>query len=129
VNARGIYPPVDVLSSLSRMMRKGAGPGRTRDDHLAVAAQLTAALATARQVSDLAELIGAASLSGTDQSYLAFRDAVEQRLFDQGTDEVRGLDDTLDRAWSALAELPSRELTMLSPEQIARRLPRAKAGS
>ena len=58
VNARGIYPPVDPLASLSRLMRSGAGPGKTRDDHLDVAAQLLAALARARQLRELAELVG-----------------------------------------------------------------------
>ena len=123
VHARGVYPPVDVLSSLSRLMRHGAGPGRTREDHLDVAAQVMAALATARQASELAELIGAASLSETDQRYLTYRDAVERRLFDQGVDEERTFAQTLDRAWSALAELPKRELTMLPADLIAQRLP------
>ncbi|MGJ3562069.1 hypothetical protein ACR6C2_43155 [Streptomyces sp. INA 01156] len=57
-HALGVYPPVDALSSLSRLMRKGAGPGRTRADHLDVAAQLLAALARARQVRELADLVG-----------------------------------------------------------------------
>ena len=59
VHARGVYPPVDPLASLSRLMRRGAGPGRTRDDHLDVAAQLLAALARARRSRELAELVGA----------------------------------------------------------------------
>ena len=58
LHARGIYPPVDALSSLSRLMRHGAGPGRTRDDHLDVAAQTLAALAAARRAGELAELVG-----------------------------------------------------------------------
>ena len=62
IYARGVYPPVDALSSLSRLMRHGAGPGRTRDDHLDVAAQTLAALAAARRAAELAELIGAAGL-------------------------------------------------------------------
>ena len=74
-HARGAYPPVDPLSSLSRLMRHGAGPGRTRDDHLDVAAQVLAALARARQVRELAELIGAAALSITDRLYLEFDNA------------------------------------------------------
>jgi V/A-type H+-transporting ATPase subunit B len=107
-------------------MRSGAGEGRTRDDHLDVAAQVMGALANARQVSELAELLGAASLSDTDQRYLTYRDAVEQHLFDQGVDEVRTFDETLDRAWSALAELPRRELTMVPADMLARRLPLPK---
>jgi V/A-type H+-transporting ATPase subunit B len=118
VQAHGIYPPVDPLSSLSRLMRSGAGPGRTRKDHLDVAAQVMAALARARQARELAELVGAAALSATDQHYLAFSAAFEQRLVDQGRDEQRTLDQTLDRAWAVLSELPRRELTMVSASQL-----------
>jgi V/A-type H+-transporting ATPase subunit B len=113
VAATGVYPPVEPLGSLSRLMRRGAGPGRTRDDHLDVAAQLLAALARARQVRELADLVGAAALSTTDQLYLAFEDAFRTDLVDQGRDEARTLDATLDRAWAVLAHLPRRELTML----------------
>jgi V/A-type H+/Na+-transporting ATPase subunit B len=67
VSARGVYPPVEPLSSLSRLMRHGAGPGHTRADHLDVASQLLAALARARQIRELAELIGTAALSETEQ--------------------------------------------------------------
>ena len=123
VDARGVYPPVDVLSSLSRLMRSGAGPGRTREDHLDVAAQVMAALARARQAAELAELVGSAALSETDRSYLAYRDVVEHGLFDQGADESRSLEDTLGRAWAALAELPARELTMLPTAFLARFIP------
>ncbi len=113
LHARGIYPPVDPLQSLSRLMRKGAGPGRTRDDHLDIAAQLLAALARARQVLELADLVGMDTLSGTDQQYLAYETAFGETLLDQGRDENRTLDQTLDLAWTVLAELPRRELTML----------------
>jgi V/A-type H+-transporting ATPase subunit B len=121
--ARGVYPPVDPLSSLSRLMRKGAGPGRTRDDHLDLAAQMLAALSRARQVRELAELVGTSALSTTDSSYLRFEQVFEREFVAQRPDEHRGLDDTLDRAWRALAVLPRRELTMLPPDQVERRLP------
>jgi V/A-type H+/Na+-transporting ATPase subunit B len=113
LHARGLYPPVDVLSSLSRLMRKGAGPNRTREDHLDVAAQVIAALARARQAAELADLIGTAALSGTDRTYLDYQRAVEQRLLHQGTAESRTMEETLELAWQALAVLPRRELTML----------------
>jgi V/A-type H+-transporting ATPase subunit B len=113
LHAAGIYPPVDGLASLSRLMRKGAGPGRTRDDHLDLAAQVLAALARSRQARELADLVGEDALSATDRAYLAFADRVEHRMLDQRRDESRSLDDTLDRAWDALAVLPRRELTML----------------
>jgi V/A-type H+-transporting ATPase subunit B len=122
VHARGIYPPVDPLTSLSRMMRHGAGPGHTRADHLDLAAQVLAALARAEQVRELAELLGRAALSETDQQYLAFETTIEQRLLDQGVAESRTLDDTLDRAWEALGRLPRRELTALDPRMVAQHL-------
>jgi V/A-type H+-transporting ATPase subunit B len=116
--ATGVYPPVDPLGSLSRLMRRGAGPGRTRDDHLDLAAQLLAALSRARQVRELADLVGAAALSTTDQLYLAFEAAFRADLVDQGRDESRPLDTTLDRAWAVLGHLPRRELTMLSAQLL-----------
>ncbi len=119
LHARGIYPPIDPLQSLSRLMRKGAGPGRTREDHLDLAAQLLAALARARQARELADLVGLETLSGTDQQYLAFETAFGRVLLDQGHAENRTLDQTLDRAWQVLDELPRRELTMLPIDLIA----------
>jgi len=120
--ARGAYPPVEPLSSLSRLMRHGAGPGRTRDDHLDLAAQTLAALARARQVRELAELIGAGALTETDRTYLKFEDAFTQNVMTQRPDERRDLDATLDRAWQALAVLPRRELTMLPAPLVAQKL-------
>jgi len=127
LHARGLYPPVDVLSSLSRLMRKGAGRGRTREDHLDVAAQVIGALARAQQAAELADLIGASALSATDRTYLEYRAAVEQRLLRQGTTESRTLDETLGLAWSALSVLPRRELTMLPAELVRTYLPEGRA--
>ncbi len=115
---RGVYPPVDPLSSLSRLMRRGAGPGRTRADHLDVAAQLLAALAHARQVGELAELVGEGALGVTDRLYLRFAEMFSTVLLDQRRDELRSLDESLARAWQVLSVLPRRELTMLSTEQL-----------
>ncbi len=123
VQARGVYPPVDVLSSLSRLMRHGAGPGRTREDHLDVAAQALAALARARQTAELAELVGPAALTATDRRYLEFRTALERGVLHQGIHEERGLEQTLDLVWQSLAVLPRRELTMLGADMIDRHLP------
>ena len=114
IAARGIYPPVDVLSSLSRLMRHGAGPGQTREDHLDVAAQTLAALAVARRARELAELVGTVALSELDRRYTALEEAFERQLMNQGRAENRTLDATLDRAWQVLGVLPRRELTMLS---------------
>lgn len=118
VHAHGVYPPVDPLASLSRLMREGAGPGRTRADHLVVAAQLLASLARARQVRQLAEIVGSAALNATDQRYLDLGSVLERRLLDQPRTEVRSLEDTLDRCWEVVSVLPRRELTMLSEELL-----------
>jgi V/A-type H+/Na+-transporting ATPase subunit B len=118
VHARGIYPPFDALSSLSRLMRHGAGPQRTRDDHLDVAAQTYAVLAHAQELRELAELVGEAALSDTDRRYLAAADAAERHLINQGRTEDRSLDATLDAAWGALSVLPRRELTMVGDAQL-----------
>ncbi|NUS81601.1 MAG: V-type ATP synthase subunit B [Streptomyces sp.] len=112
-HALGVYPPVDALSSLSRLMRKGAGPGRTRPDHLDVAAQTLAALSRARQVRELSDLVGQEALSSTDRRYLDFDEAFSHRFMDQRRDETRPLDRTLDAAWQVLLTLPRSELALL----------------
>ena len=124
LHAQGVYPPADPLQSLSRLMRRGAGPGRTRADHLDVAAQVLAALARARQARELADLVGRDTLSGTDQRYLDYQDLVEHSFLDQGRAESRPLDTTLALAWRVLAELPRRELTMLPAAMVDEYLPR-----
>jgi len=118
-----VYPPVDALSSLSRLMRRAAGEGRTREDHLDVAAQMLAALAAGRRARELAELIGTAALSDTDRRYQALERAYESVLVDQGRSEDRTLGDTLDRAWQVLATLPRQQLTMLPTRTLDARYP------
>lgn len=118
VHARGVYPPVDPLSSLSRLMRKGAGPGRTRADHLDVAAQLLAALARARQVRELADLLGESSLGGTEHRYLELDEAFPHRFLAQRPDQNRPLAAALDLAWDLLLGLPRGELSMLPADLL-----------
>ncbi len=113
IAARGVYPPIDPLSSLSRMMRRGVGQGRTRADHLDVAAQLDAAVAQARSIRDLSELVGPDALTATDRRYLAFLDTFEQHLVTQRADQSLSLDEAFTRAWRVLSVLPRRELTMI----------------
>lgn len=120
LDTAGVYPPVDELSSLSRLMRHGAGPGRTREDHLELAAQMVASLARAREATELAELVGEAGITDTDRCYLALVGAVESGLLSQDPDESRELEDSLGRAWRALGVLPRRELTMVSAASLSR---------
>ncbi len=121
LQVRGVYPPFDPLASLSRLMRLGAGPGRTRDDHLAVAAQIYASLAQARRASDLAEIVGEDALSEHERRYLGLAEAFRTRFLSQGRNESRSLEDTLARAWEVVSLLPRRELSMLTAEMLDRR--------
>ncbi len=121
LHRRGIYPPLDTLGSLSRLMRLGAGPGRTRDDHLDLAAQLYASVARARRITELSELIGEDALSVTDRRFLDFAAYYESAFLAQQRDESRSIDDTLDRAWSVVSRLPATELTMLPAAGLAER--------
>ncbi len=117
--ARGISPPFDALASLSRLMRHGGGPGRTREDHLEVAAQLYGIAARARQAADLAEVVGEDALSAEDRDYLRAREVFEHDFLSQSLDESRSLVETLDRAWLVASALPRSELSMISPETLA----------
>ena len=116
--ARGVSPPLDPLASLSRLMRHGAGPGFTRDDHLEISAQLYALAARARQAADLAEVVGEDALSESDRLHLHARASLEQDFLSQPLDEVRSLDETLDRAWAVVSRLPRTELSMISPSLL-----------
>lgn len=113
VQATGVYPPIDALASLSRLMRKGVGRGRTREGHGDLAAQLVASLSRSRQVRDLADLVGSTALSATDRAYLEFSAAFEHGVLDQRRDENRSINETFERAWAVTSTLPVQELTML----------------
>jgi V/A-type H+/Na+-transporting ATPase subunit B len=117
---QGVAPPVDVLSSLSRLMRKGTGEGRTRADHPGLASQLVAAVAHAAEVADLAELVGTAALTETDRRYLDLAAAFRSVLVSQGPQESRSLEESLARAWQVASVLPKRELTMLPAADVDR---------
>ncbi|MGZ4354179.1 MAG: V-type ATP synthase subunit B [Gaiellaceae bacterium] len=121
LHVRGVYPPFDALGSLSRLMRLGAGPGRTRDDHLQIAAQLYAFVAEAQRVADLADVVGESGLTARDHRFLSFADAFLVRFLAQGRGETRSLEETLERAWAAASVLPKRELTMVAAELVERR--------
>jgi V/A-type H+-transporting ATPase subunit B len=126
VAAESVYPPVDLLGSLSRLMRKGAGEGRTRQDHLDVAAQGLAALARAQQARELADLVGEEALSETDRRYVDFATALYDEVVNQSPAEDRPMEETLDRLWAALATLPTRELSMVSAQQRRDHLPQRR---
>jgi V/A-type H+-transporting ATPase subunit B len=118
LDRRGVYPPIDVLPSLSRLMGLGAGPGRTREDHRPVADQLYALYARGRDVRRMAAIVGAASLGDEERRLLAFADDFEARLVGQG-DAFRSIEETLDLGWRLLSTFPPATLTRL-PEALVR---------
>ena len=118
LDRRGVYPPFDALGSLSRLMRLGAGAGRTRDDHLDIAAQLYGLVAQAHQIADLAEIIGEDALSAGEQRYLGFAEAFEREFLAQGRSETRTIDETLDRAWAVASHLPRSDLSMVGASAL-----------
>lgn len=120
LHRRGIYPPVDVLPSLSRLMRLGIGEGKTRADHRPLAGRLYAAYAKGRDVRRLESIVGREALSETDLAYLGFAEAFERRFIHQG-DRARTLEETLDLGWELLLELPDEELRHLPPEELEKR--------
>jgi V/A-type H+-transporting ATPase subunit B len=118
-----VYPPVNVLPSLSRLMKDGTGKGYTHADHPALASQLYAAYARATQARVLASVVGEEGLSDTDRSYLAFGARFEQELVRQA--EPRALEASMEAGWTCLRALPRSELARLSDGQIARYIDRA----
>jgi V/A-type H+-transporting ATPase subunit B len=113
----GIYPPVNVLPSLSRLMKDGTGGDNTHPDHPALASQLYAAYARATQSRLLASVVGEEGMSDTDRRYLTFGRAFERSLISQTN--ARSLEESMALGWSLLRTLPRSELTRLSDEQIA----------
>src|SRR3990172_2575916 len=112
LSRKGIYPPVDVLPSLSRLMNLGIGAGKTREDHRGVADQLYASYAKGRDVRRLAAIIGEEGLSDMDKRYLRFADEFEKVFIGQG-DTDRSMDDTLKLGWQLLSILPKTELVRI----------------
>ena len=116
LHQKNIYPPVNILPSLSRLMKDGIGDGFTREDHDEVASQLFSSYSRVQEVRSLAQIIGEEDLSETDQSFMEFGRAFEKRFLGQGQDEQRSIEDTLNIGWEILKILPKDELERISPE-------------
>ncbi len=114
----GVYPPVTVLPSLSRLMKDGIGKGRTRDDHPRWGAQLYAAYAKTQDIRALASVIGEEELSEVDQKYLKFGRAFEREFVNQAFTENRTIERTLEIGWKLLSMLPKKELTRVTLDEI-----------
>jgi V/A-type H+-transporting ATPase subunit B len=117
---QGVYPPVYIPPSLSRLMKDGIGKDDTREDHPRVASQLYASYARALEVRNLASIIGAEELSELDRQFLAFAEGFENRFVNQGEDEDRSIIESLTVAWDLLSMLPPDVLARLSEVDIAK---------
>jgi len=117
MNNKGIYPPIDVLGSLSRLMKDGIGEGFTRKDHPSLSDQLYASYALGLDKRKLAEVIGRKELNRLDQILLDFADIFEEQFVNQGN-EHRSIEDSLKLGWALIAKLPKSELTKIADELI-----------
>ena len=116
LHRKGVYPPADVLPSLSRLMNLGIGPKRTREDHKQLSDQLYANYAEGRDLRGLVAIVGEDALSARDKRLLKFADRFEALFVRQGKNEDRTIFQTLDIGWNLLADIPENELTRISPE-------------
>lgn len=118
LHTEGIYPPVDVLPSLSRLKDKGIGKGKTREDHAGVMNQLYAAYARGKNAEELAVVLGESALTPMDLVYVEFARHFEQEFIAQGENENRSILESLDLGWKLLGILPKVELKRIRPEYI-----------
>ncbi|BCV23955.1 V-type ATP synthase subunit B [Gelria sp. Kuro-4] len=126
LHRKGIYPPIDVLPSLSRLKDKGIGRGKTREDHADTMNQLYAAYARGKEAKELAAILGEAALSETDKLFSKFADEFEARYVKQGENEDRTIIQTLDLGWELLSMLPRGELKRIRDEYLDKYLPAEK---
>jgi V/A-type H+-transporting ATPase subunit B len=129
LHRKGIYPPINVLPSLSRLMNLGIGKGHTREDHKKVSDQMYAGYAEGNDLRGLVAIVGKDALSERDRMLLEFADLFEQRFVKQGYDEDRTIVDTLDLGWDLLSTLPVEQLTRIDRDLINKYHPKFKAGA
>ena len=118
LNRKNIYPPIDVLPSLSRLMNHGIGADKTREDHAGLSSQLYAAYAEGRDLRNLVAVVGEEALTDRDKKFLAFANEFEKRFVSQGRHENRTVEDSLELGWEFLAAIPEPELKRVKPEHI-----------
>ena len=118
LDQQGVYPPISVLPSLSRLMKDGIGEGYTRADHADVSNQLFASYAKVSDARGLASVIGEEELSPTDKQYLAFGERFEREFLGQGQDAERTIDESLDLGWRLLSILPREELERIDEKVL-----------
>ena len=118
LNQKGIYPPIDVLPSLSRLMKDGIGSDYTREDHADLSNQIFSSYSKVQDVRSLAQIIGEDDLSDVDKLYLKFGRAFEETFVAQGASENRSMNETLDLGWKLLSILPPSELDRVEPDLL-----------
>lgn len=128
IHAQGIYPPVDVLPSLSRLKDKGIGKGKTREDHADVMNQLYAAYARGKNAKELAVVLGESALSEEDILFVKFADAFEDKFIRQGEDENRTIEESLAIGWDLLAMLPRASLKRVREAWLEKYYPKKGEG-
>ncbi|MCD6407555.1 V-type ATP synthase subunit B [bacterium] len=122
LHLKGIYPPIDVLTSLSRLRDKGIGVDKktgkklTREDHPAIASQLFASYARGKEAEELAMVLGEAALTESDVAHLKFSRMFEEEFINQGKEENRSIEETLDIGWKLLRTLPKSDIKRIPPE-------------
>lgn len=121
---KGIYPPINVLPSLSRLKDKGIGLNKTREDHANVMNQLFSSYARGKEAKELAVILGEAALSEIDKKYVKFSDKFELLFVTQGEDENRTIQESLDIGWKLLTILPKEELKRIKDDFIEKYLPK-----
>lgn len=124
LHLRGIYPPINVLPSLSRLKDKGIGLNKTREDHANVMNQLFASYARGKESKELAVILGEAALTEVDKKYVRFADKFEEIFVKQGEDENRSIKESLNTGWQLLTILPTEELKRIKDEFIKKYLPK-----
>ncbi len=126
LHQKGIYPPINVLPSLSRLMNAGIGEGHTREDHKSVSDQMYAAYAQGRELRGLVAIVGEDALNERDLQMLKFADVFENEFLRQGRDEDRTISETLDMCWELLQEIDTRFLVRLDQKWIDKYHPTEK---
>ncbi|MGB7789386.1 ATP synthase subunit B [Methanoregula sp.] len=129
LHRKGIYPPINVLPSLSRLMNLGIGKGKTREDHKKVSDQMYAGYAEGNDLRGLVAIVGKDALSERDRLLLDFADLFENRFVRQGYDEDRTIEDTLNLGWDLLATLPVEQLTRIDRDLINKYHPKFRTGA
>ncbi len=129
LHRKGIYPPINVLPSLSRLMNLGIGAKHTREDHKKVSDQLYAAYAEGNDLRGLVAIVGKDALSERDRMFLEFADLFENRFVRQGYDEDRTIFETLDGGWNLLATLPVEQLVRIDRDLINKYHPKFRQGA